>query len=270
MRKIPLKYYFIALVGILILIVAIILGTRLITNHSFVNAYNKGEYETEAEEKLLKMNFPESYLPYYNLGNAAYKKGDYNSAIGYYNQALQNYPPEDKDCLIRINLALSMCNTIDFYNLDSQEKIDTALFILYKARDVLLENGCATNEGDGHNADAQQLKEDIDAMIEKLKNPDSNGGSDQPQDQPPQDDNDGNSSGSSKGGNDREKRIQNELEENKKGALEDRKDQQDDLQKWSDYIGGDEDSIGGDDDSDGSGGNGDEEGGSSGGKNNPW
>ena len=36
MRKIPLKYYFIALVGILILIVAIILGTRLVTNHSFV------------------------------------------------------------------------------------------------------------------------------------------------------------------------------------------------------------------------------------------
>jgi tetratricopeptide (TPR) repeat protein len=270
MRKIPLKYYFIALVGIIILIVVIMLGTRLVTNHLFVNAYNKGEYETEAEEKLLNMNFPESYLPYYNLGNVAYKKGDYNSAIGYYNQALQNYPPEDKDCLIRINLALSLCNTIDFYNLDSQEKIDTALFILYKARDVLLENGCATNEGDGHNADAQQLKEDIDAMIEKLKNPDSTSGSDQPQDQPPQEDNENDSSGSGKGGNDREKRIQNELEENKKGALEDRKGQQDDLQKWSDYIGGDEDSFGGDDDSDGSGGNGDEEGGSSGGNNNPW
>lgn len=270
MRKIPLKYYFIALIGTIILIIAIMLGTRLITNHAFVHAYNNGEYETEAEEKLLKMNFPESYIPYYNLGNAAYKEGNYNSAIGYYSQALQNYPPEDKDCLIRINLALSLCNTIDFYSLDSQEKIDTALFILYKARDILLENGCATEEGDGHNADAQQLKEDIDAMIEKLKNPDSTSGSDQQQEQPPQDNDDNDSSGSGKGGNDKEKRIQNELEENKKGALEDRKDQQDDLKKWSDYIGGDEDGSGGDNEEEGSG-DGSSEGGNNGnGKNNPW
>ena len=77
MRRIPLKYYFIALVGIIILIVAIMLGSRLITNHLFVQAYNNEEYDTEAEEKLLKMNFPESYVPDYNLGNAAYKKGDY-------------------------------------------------------------------------------------------------------------------------------------------------------------------------------------------------
>ena len=270
MRKIPLKYYFIALIGIIILIVAIMLGTRLYTNHSFVNAYNNGEYETEAEEKLLKMNFPESYIPYYNLGNAAYKKGDYNSAIGYYNQALQNYPPEDKDCLIRINLALSLCNTIDFYDLDSQEKIDTALFILYKARDILLENGCATEEGDGHNADAQQLKEDIDAMIEKLKNPDSASNSDQPQDQPPQENDDSDSSSGGSGGNDKEKKIQNELEENKKGALEDRKDQQEDLEKWSDHIGGSEDGSGGTTDGDGLGGDGNNEGSGSEGKNNPW
>ena len=60
-----------------------------------------------------------------------------------------------------------------------------------------------------------------------------------------------------------EKRIQRELEENKKDALEDRKDQQDDLKKWSDYIGGDEDGsgAGGDEDGEGSG---------TGGQNNPW
>jgi hypothetical protein len=60
-----------------------------------------------------------------------------------------------------------------------------------------------------------------------------------------------------------EKRIQKELEENKKDALEDRKDQQDDLEKWSDYIGGDEDGsgAGGDEDGEGSG---------TGGQNNPW
>ncbi len=70
------------------------------------------------------------------------------------------YPPESKECDIRVNLALSLCDTIDFYHLDSQDKIDTALFILYKARDVLTEKGCAAEaEGEkGHDPEAQQLK----------------------------------------------------------------------------------------------------------------
>ena len=34
------------------------------------------------------------------------------------------------------------------------------------------------------------------------------------------------------------KKAKKELEENKKDAMEDRKNQQGDLEKWSDYIGG--------------------------------
>ncbi len=236
MKKIPLGLYILVFAGLVLLIVSLFMGVRLIRNHSYVSAYEKGEYRTEQEEKLLKMNFPESFVPYYNLGNAAYKQGDYNSAIGYYNQALTMYPTGDKDCQIRINLALSLCNTIDFYNLDSQEKIDTALFVLYKARDVLLEDGCASDDGQGHNADAQQLKEDIDRMIEKLKNPDQSNTPQQSQSDQQPDNSDGSSGGN--GPSDKEKRVQNELEENKKNALEDRKDQQGSLEKWSDYVGG--------------------------------
>jgi tetratricopeptide (TPR) repeat protein len=263
MKKTPLRVWFIGIVGLIALVMAVLMIYRLSVNHGFVRAYANEDYNSLNEEKLLKFNFPESYIPYYNIGNAAYKRGDYTSAISYYTEALKNFPPEKRECLIRINLALSMCNTIDFYNLNSQEKIDTALFVLYKARDVLLEKGCASDDGQGHNADAQQLKEDIDAMIEKLKNPDSGNNSDQPQEDPPQENDDGDSSNSGKSGNDMEKRIQKELEENKKDALEDRKDQQDDLEKWSDYIGGDEDGsgAGGDEDGEGSG---------TGGQNNPW
>ena len=259
MKKIPLRYYLYILIGLVMLALAVYLGFRIYTNRSFVQAYYAGEYDTEDEEKLLNFNFPESFVPYYNLGDAAYKLGDYNAAIGYYSQALEMYPTGDKDCQIRINLALSYCNTIDFYNLDSQEKIDTALFILYKARDVLLENGCASDEGDGHNAEAQQLKEDIDRMIEMLKNPDSGGGSDQPQDDPMQGDDDNSSQGNDRGSSDKERKIQGELEEKKKNALEDRKEQQDNLGRSSDYIGEEE----------GGGGDGDENGGGSGGNADP-
>ncbi len=260
MRKIPLRAYFIGFMGLVLLVAAILTGRRLILNHSYVKAYEKGDYKTEMEESLLTMNFPEGYVPYYNLGNAAYRYGDYNSAISYYTKALENYPPEGRDCKIRINLALALCDTIDFYHLDTQEKVDTALFILYKARDVLLEKGCATDEEGqtGHDADAQKLKEDIDEMIKKLENPDKNQNNSQQQENNSGNDNSDESSGDNSQPSDREKKIQGELEGKKKDALEDRKDQQGTLEKWSDYIGG---------------GNGDENGEGEGGANSgssPW
>ncbi len=245
MKKIPLRLYFIAIMGVLFLTLSAMLLYRLLVNHDFVIRYRQGEIEVAGEEKLLEFNFPESYVPYYNLGNAAYKNGDYNSAISYYNEALGMHPGEGKDCMIRINLALALCRTINFYNLDSQEKIDTALFILYKARDVLTENGCASPEGsDGHNADAQQLKEDIDRMIEMLKNPEQGSSMSDSEQQDDSEDSDGGSSGSDRQPSDREKKIQGELEGNKKNALEDRKETQGNLDKWSDHVGGNGDEDG--------------------------
>lgn len=248
MKKIPLRYYFWLAIGLIFLAVGIFILTRILTNHSYVESYNRGEYKTEKEEGLLGLNVPEGYVPYYNLGNAYYRMGDYNSAIGYYNQALLQHPAEPRDCQIRINLALAMLKTIDFYNLNSQEKIDTALFMLYKARDVLTENGCASEEGsDGHNADAQKLKEDIDKLIEQLENPDSSGSSNNNNDQSNSNNDNDNSSGSESKPSEREKKVQGELEDKKKNAMEDRKDQQEDMEKWSDNVGGDDDSDGGGD-----------------------
>jgi tetratricopeptide (TPR) repeat protein len=171
MKKFPFKTVLLGLITVALFILAATLVWRLAVNHSFISDYKRQVYASDKEDQLLKMNSPESYLPYYNLGNVSYKNGDYNAAIAYYNKALENDPPKNRECLIRINLALSMCNTIDFYHIDSKEKVDTTLIVLYKARDILTEKGCASEEGhDGHNADAQQLKEDIDRLIEQLEN----------------------------------------------------------------------------------------------------
>mgnify|MGYP006898697577 CR=1 FL=1 len=44
--------------------------------------------------------------------------------------------------------------------------------ILETARDILVEEGCANMEDDyGHSGDAQTLKNEIDAYLEMLKNP---------------------------------------------------------------------------------------------------
>lgn len=238
MRKIPLRVIFTSIIGLALLIVAIIFFRKLIINKNFVNEYNSGVYNLTQEEKLLKLNIVESYKPHYNLGNVCYKKGDYNAAITYYQDALKNHPTEKDECLIRINLALAMCNTIDFQRLDSDEKVQTALFILYKARDVLTEKGCASpNEGEkGHNADAQQLKEDIDKMIEKLENPDQQQqqqDQQQQQQQQQQDQDQDQGGGGDSKPSQKEENAQNELEKQREQAQEDRQQQQNEMDNWN-------------------------------------
>ncbi len=109
------------------------------------------------------------YIFYYNNGNSHYRKRDYTAAIESYEKALEANPPEQKECSIRINMALAI-----IYNIDSDyakpDKIEDTIETLKQARDVLLEEDCATQKGDGHSETAEQLKDEIDAIIEDLEN----------------------------------------------------------------------------------------------------
>ncbi|WP_029232413.1 tetratricopeptide repeat protein [Butyrivibrio sp. VCB2006] len=238
-KKIPIKIYGLIVLAVVLAVLAGILTTRILVNHSFVKAYNKGDYQTQKEESLLVGNVPEGYLPYYNLGNVAFERKDYNSAIGYYNKALERYPVGKKECDIRINLALAMCYSIDFDALTTQEALDTAQLILIKARDILLENNWATDNGVGHrDDDAQQLKEDIDRMLEQLQNKNGDQSQDDDENAQQKDDNKGqNSDGSdqSKNNSEKEKRQKDKLDKNKKNAMEERQKDQDFLDKYGNY-----------------------------------
>ena len=69
---------------------------------------------------------------------------------------------------MRINLALAMIKNMG-KDYDSEEKVESSLETLKEARNILLENNCATENGDGHNETAEELKEEIDEMIEELE-----------------------------------------------------------------------------------------------------
>ena len=109
------------------------------------------------------------YIFYYNTGNSHYQKQDYEAAIEAYQKALEANPPAHKECPIRINMALAI-----IYNIDGDyahpDRIEDTIKTLKQAREVLLEVGCATEEGDGHSETAEQLKKEIDAIIEDLQN----------------------------------------------------------------------------------------------------
>lgn len=234
MKNTGIKIAFSLIFGILFTVISVLLIIKLVTNHNFITDYNNGIYSTEKEEGLLTLNYPESYLPYYNMGTAAYNNNDYNTAIGYFLQALKNDPPkEDKDCKIRINLALSYCYTINFNTLDSVKRIDNAIEILTTARNVLLENGCATDdpENPGHDADAQQLKDDIDKKIEELKKKREEQQQEeqqqqQQQQQEQQQEQQEQQQEGNNGGSSREKQIQEELDKNRREAQKERNQEQ--------------------------------------------
>lgn len=104
----------------------------------------------------------------YNIGNRHYQNENYDKAITSYEKALKTNPPSGKECPIRINMALSMVYGLgDDYA--APENVEHSLQTLKAARNVLLEDDCATVEGNGHSETAEQLKEEIEKLIEQLE-----------------------------------------------------------------------------------------------------
>lgn len=154
-----------------IYIVMLLLCGKLAFNYIYngIVIYRYHQYDYSVNVKpLLVFNWSEPYVAHYNQGNIYYKNNRFEDAISSYERALELYPPEEKECAIRINLALAMLGTMD-EDYSAPEHVDTSLEILREARDVLLEKGCAAENGDGHSETAEQLKEEIEAMMEQLE-----------------------------------------------------------------------------------------------------
>ncbi|MBR6403303.1 MAG: tetratricopeptide repeat protein [Eubacterium sp.] len=205
---------------VILAIFALFLSVRYIINLVFLVNYNNEIYTTSGEEFLTKLNIPEGYVPYYNIGNADYMNGNYDNAISNYKSALECHPTEKRECDIRVNLALAMLHKIDFDHLDSEKQKANAIRTLQAARKILCEKGCADPYGtDGHDPEAEQLKQDIDKMLEELgTKPETDQGDEADQQQ-------------SKGGKGdeqqktkREQQLQEDLEKQKQDAMEERRD----------------------------------------------
>lgn len=106
------------------------------------------------------------YKIHYNYGNMLYKKREFYRAINEYRKALDWNPLHNKQCSVRINLALSM-----IANINENSSLQDIIVELQEARKVLCEEGCANeNNNLGHNSTAEQLKSDIDKMLKELQN----------------------------------------------------------------------------------------------------
>lgn len=227
----------IAVIGVLILL-------RNIVNAVFLYNYDHDSYLTIPERTVDYIAVGENYVVPYNLGNAEYQKQNYDKAISYYVTALSKKLPEnEKECMIRVNLALSICHTIDFESLDLEDTdaVLEAITVLYEARYVLTEKGCASEpvgSSDGHYENADKLRKDIDDMLQYLSQyapndkgqGDGGGGGgddenqDQDQNQGQDQDNSDSQSDSSKSSDEKEKQERERQEELKEDLKQQKKD----------------------------------------------
>ncbi|MBQ7707851.1 MAG: tetratricopeptide repeat protein [Lachnospiraceae bacterium] len=158
-----------------ILIIVYVLFLLVLGKLIFTYAYNehvikkvKENSYTGRADVLTFANFYEPYIAHYNRGNIFYKNGNYDEAIKEYNNALKCHVPDRKECSIRINLALSIIGKIP-NDYDAPDKIDATIATLKEAREVLLPDDCANEEGTGHSAEAEKLKKEIDDLIKELE-----------------------------------------------------------------------------------------------------
>ncbi len=204
-------------ISVVLLIFAFFFGTKYIINGIFLINYNHGNYSYRTEEFLQKINIPEGYVPYYNAGNAYYKLEDYDNAILSYKSALEAHPTEKKECDIRVNLALAMLHKIDFDNINTEKQKANAIRQLQSARNILTEKGCADPYGtNGHDPEAEQLKQDIDKMLEELD------AEPEPPDQNEDEENQGGGGSDSKDKEktNREEQLEKDLNNQKQDAME--------------------------------------------------
>ena len=208
--------YILGVIWILGFIVSGKYAFNYIYNQIITTKYNDGEYDVDTKP-LGTCNVFEPHIVYYNTGNVYYQQGDYEEAEEEYREALTYDMSQDEECSVRINLALSMVYGLgDDYA--APEKIDSSIAKLKEARGVLMDKGCASDNGDGHNDTSQKLKEEIDKMIEELEQQKQSSGQ---SNQDPQNNQNNNSSNQEDA---REDEIIEALQQNQADALQERED----------------------------------------------
>ncbi len=224
-------------IGFLFFLAALWFAARALTNAAFVRDLERDIYYTDNESRIMVLNWPEGRVPAYNMGNAFYEQGDYESAQGFYVYALRQDLKEGEECPIRINLALSLLATIRYDHLEEPSVRSKAIQTLNTARGVLLEEGCAADgEETGHSPEAQKLKEEIDALLAQIQDPDEirkeeGEEQDQPQEGEEEEDQGGGSDGEDKekdqhAGTEWENHLREKLQEQRDAAAEENAKQQ--------------------------------------------
>lgn len=167
--------------GVICLLLLAVFGFNYANNERKIKKFNNGEYEKNGFDIL---GFTEPYINDYNQGNIYYMQNQYEDAYASYEAALKKHPTHDRECQIRINMALCLVEGIDVDSI-TKDNVDQVIDTLHKAKKLLTDHGCANIADDnGHNKDATTLRKEIDEFEKSLL---SDSGEDNSQGEDPKD-----------------------------------------------------------------------------------
>ncbi len=207
-------------VGVLLFLFFGLLAFNYIYNEHTISKYEEHDYSCN-DDVLTHTSVFQVYVAHYNNGNIHYQNGEYQEAIEDYKLALEADPPhESEECDIRVNLALAVIGTLP-EEYSAPENIEQSITTLEEAKGYLLEEECAMDDAEGHDEDAQKLKEEIDQLIEQLKQQQqSQGGSGEDDQDEPEEEDEQEQGGS----DDREEEIKEELQQIQEESHQERED----------------------------------------------
>lgn len=151
------------IIGILPIIVALLfitkVGLMLNAQADGDSAYDEEKFAAAGEkfEGNTSLNFLESWIAPYNHGTALYRNADPEGAIKKFKTALADVP-EKKECMVRVNIALSHEVIGDGVAETGRE---VAVESWQAGRDVLAEGDCPDNHENSRVVD-ERLKEKIE------------------------------------------------------------------------------------------------------------
>ena len=156
-------------IGIIFILLGVHLTFRYFVNEIYISNYDSEKYDNKILSFLKIINVPESYIVYYNEGNYFYQVEKYEEAIISYDKALKT-TPKDRVCDVRHNLALSRLQVLDYENNNSLK------YELEEIQELLLEDDCAKEMGNGNHDLSQELYDKIDELLKEQKQDDGKGG----------------------------------------------------------------------------------------------
>ena len=142
-----------------------ILTLNYLSNRDLIENFYQGRYE---QNQFGFLGFTQPYINHFNRGNVYYKLGDFEKAKQEYQMALNLNPDDPYDCKTRVNYALSYVTPIDVDEID-EDNYEDAIEICEKAKEILSEKGCATEDNNGHYYAAQKLYNEINDFIKSLQ-----------------------------------------------------------------------------------------------------
>lgn len=208
---------------IILTIIGLHLTSRYIINEIYLNQYEDENYESNLNNFLRILNYPETYIAYYNKGNSYYMLEEYPNAEKEYEKALKTVS-KNRVCDVRINLSLSKLAQLDYEN-DSNiiDKLDDI-------EKILLDDNCATIYNSGKDKDAQELYNEIEKLKKSKSSPEK-------QDPDNKDDDKEKQQKDNKEQTEKEKELEKKIQQQKKETAQDREKNNYGKYKYEYYTG---------------------------------